>query len=83
MESDTDKDIDTNKIDAAALALLYLTMHNDTYGVRAWKNIDWDVMDRLYEKGYISDTKNKAKSVSVTVEGEEKSKELFYKLFGS
>lgn len=83
MESDTDKEIDTNKIDEAALALLYLTMHNDTYGVRAWKNIDWDVMDRLYEKGYISDPKSKAKSVSITIEGEEKSKELFYKLFGS
>ena len=81
MESDIEEEIDTNKIDEAALALLYLTMHNDTGGVRAWKNIDWDVMDRLYEKGYIFDPKNKAKSVSVTVEGEEKSKELFYKLF--
>lgn len=81
MESDTNIEIDTNKIDEAALALLYLTMHNDIGGVRAWKNIDWDVMDRLYEKGYIFDPKNKAKSVSVTVEGEEKSKELFYKLF--
>jgi hypothetical protein len=83
MESDTDTEIDTNKIDEAALALLYITMHNDTGGVRAWKNIDWDVMDRLYEKGYIFDPKNKAKSVSVTVEGEKKSKELFYKLFRS
>ena len=81
MESDTNIEIDTNKIDEAALALLYLTMHNDIGGVRAWKNIDWDVMDRLYEKGYIFDPKNKAISVSVTVEGEEKSKELFYKLF--
>lgn len=81
MESDTDTEIDTNKIDEAALALLYLTLHNDTGGVRAWKNIDWDVMDRLYEKGYIMDPKNKAKSVSVTIEGEERSKELFYKLF--
>jgi len=81
MESDTDIEIDTNKIDEAALALLYLTMHNDTGGLRAWKNIDWDVMDRLYEKGYIFDPKSKAKSVSVTVKGEEKSKELFYKLF--
>jgi len=81
MESDTNIEIDTNKIDEAALALLYLTIHNDIGGVRAWENIDWDVMDRLYEKGYIFDPKNKAKSVSVTVEGEEKSKELFYKLF--
>jgi len=81
MKSDIDTDIDTNKIDEVTLALLYLTMHNDAGGVRAWKNIDWDVMDRLYEKGYIFDPKNKAKSVSVTAEGEEKSKELFDTLF--
>ena len=83
MKKDTEIEIDENKIDDAALALLYLTMHNDTYGVRAWKNIDWEVMDRLYEKGYISDPKSKAKSVAVTAEGEERSEELFYKLFGA
>ena len=83
MEKDTESDIDENKIDDAALALLYLTMHNDTFGTRAWKNIDWDVMDRLYEKGYISNPQSKAKSVAVTSEGEKRSKELFIKLFGS
>ena len=83
MEKDTELEIDENKIDDAALALLYLTMHNDTGGVRAWKNIDWGVMDRLYEKGYISDPKSKAKSVAVTLEGEKRSEVLFSKLFGS
>lgn len=82
MESDTEREVDTNKIDEAALALLYLTMHRDRGGVRAWKNLDWDVMDRLYEKGYIFDPKSKAKSVAVTADGEEKAKELYYKLFG-
>ena len=83
MEKDTEPDIDEDKIDDAALALLYLTMHNDTGGTRAWKNIDWDTMDRLYEKGYISNPQSKAKSVVVTAEGEERSKELFFKLFGA
>jgi hypothetical protein len=83
MEKDTELEIDENKIDDAALALLYLTMHNDTYGVRAWKNIDWDVMERLYEKGYILNPQSKAKSVAITSQGEEKSKELFFKLFGA
>ena len=32
-------DIDTDKIDEAVLALLYLTLHD---GVRAWKGHDWD-----------------------------------------
>ena len=83
MEKDTELDIDENKIDDAALALLYLTMHNDSGGVRAWKNLDWDAMDRLYEKGYISNPQSKAKSVAVTAEGEERSKELYFRLFGA
>ena len=83
MKEDNESDIDENKVDDAALALLYLTMHNDTFGTRAWKSIDWDVMDRLYEKGYISNPHSKAKSVAVTEEGEKKSKELFFKLFGA
>ena len=81
MEEDNESDIDENKVDDAALALLYLTMHNDTFGTRAWKNLDWNVMDRLHEKGYISNPQSKAKSVAVTAEGEERSKELFFKLF--
>lgn len=76
-----ESEIDTNKIDEAALALLYLTMVKDGVLSRAWKNIDWEVMDRLYEKGYILDPKNKNKSVSVTTEGEEKAEILFTKLF--
>ena len=39
---------DSNKIDEAVLAVLLLTLHDNYY---AWKNINWDVMDRLYEKG--------------------------------
>jgi hypothetical protein len=29
---------------------------------RTWKGFDWDTLDRLYEKGWIFDPKNKAKS---------------------
>jgi len=81
MGVDTESEFDTDKIDEAALALLYLTLHKNGAVVRAWKNIDWDVMDRLHDKGYIFDPRNKAKSVVVTEEGEIKSKELFYALF--
>ena len=76
-----ENEIDTNKIDDATLALLFLSMRSDGGLARAWKGIDWEVMDRLYEKGYILDPKNKAKSVAVTKEGEKKSEELFNKLF--
>ena len=42
--------VNNDKIDDAALALLYLTLHD---GYRAWKGLDWDVLDRLHEKGLI------------------------------
>jgi hypothetical protein len=33
------------------LALLYLGLHDDH---RAWKSFDWDALDRLHDKGLIS-----------------------------
>ena len=44
--------LDTDKIDEAVLALLFLTRHDHW---RAWKEFDWDALDRLYEKGLIGD----------------------------
>lgn len=76
-------DYDTEKVDEAVLALLYLTLHDqDEYGARAWKGHDWDALARLHEKGYLRDPKNKAKSVVLSNDGIEKSRELFEKLFG-
>ena len=75
-------DYDEEKVDAAVLALLYLTMHEDGPITRAWKGHDWAAMDRLYEKGYISNPKGLAKSVVVTDEGQSRAKELFRQLFG-
>jgi hypothetical protein len=71
-------DIDTKKIDEAVLALLYLTLHD---GARAWKGFDWDSMNRLHQKGLISDPRDKAKSVVLTDEGLRESETLFKKLF--
>jgi hypothetical protein len=70
--------IDKDKIDDAVLALLYFGLH-DRY--RAWKGFDWDAMNRLYEKGFISDPVGKAKSVVFTDEGLRRSEELFRKMF--
>ena len=74
--------IDTDKIDEAVLALLYLTSFQDKVGTAAWKSHDWDAMNRLHEKGYISNPVSKAKSVRLTEEGTVKAEELFRKLFG-
>ena len=71
-------DIDEEKIDDAVLALLGLTLHD---GCRVWKSMDWEVMNRLHEKGLISNPVGKAKSVSFKEEGQQKSEEFFNKLF--
>lgn len=71
-------EIDTEKIDEAVLALLYLTLHDD---VRAWKSVDWDAMNRLYVKGFIENPVGKAKSVVFTEKGLRESERLFKKLF--
>jgi len=70
--------IDWEKVDEVALALICLTLSSEG---RAWKGLDWNLMDRLYEKGWIFDPKNKAKSVVVTEEGEKKAEEFFKKYF--
>ena len=71
-------DIDTDRIDEAVLALLYLGLHDDH---RAWKGFDWDALDRLHKKGSISNPASKAKSVVFTEEGLARAKALFEAMF--
>jgi hypothetical protein len=40
--------VNKDKIDDAALALLYLTLHD---GYRAWKGFSWNVLDGCTKKG--------------------------------
>ena len=68
----------TDRIDDCVLALLLLGRHN---GQRVWKSFDWAAMERLHEKGLISDPVGRAKSVVLTDEGLEKADRLFRDLF--
>ena len=70
----------TDKIDDMVPALLHLTSSRDRGTVGAWKSHDWDALDRLHEKGLISDPKTKAKSVILSHEGTKRARELFEKL---
>ena len=76
-----DIEIDEEKIDEAVLALLYLTSFKDRPYRRAWKSHDWGSLDRLHQKGYISDPATKAKSVVFSEEGAKRSRDLFEKYF--
>ena len=71
-------EIDTDKIDDAVLALLYLTLHD---GFWAWKGHDWDALGRLHRKGMICDPVCKAKSVVFTDQGVAEGERLFGVLF--
>ena len=71
-------EIDTDKIDDAVLALLWLTLHDER---RAWKAFDWDALGRLHDKGMIADPKGKTKSVVLSDDGLRQSEALFAKLF--
>ncbi len=75
--------IDEDKIDEFVLALLYLGAHvrEKGFGAQAWKGFDWDAMDRLHAKGYISNPVGRAKSVMMTEEGFLKAEELFTRHF--
>jgi len=76
-------DYDRNKVDDMVLALLTLGITDeDEWGARAWKSFDWDALDRLHAKGYISDPKSKAKSVVLSLEGVKRARELFERHFG-
>ena len=70
--------LDHDELAEAALALLSLTLH----GGRVWKALDWDLMNLLHRKGWISDPASKAKSVVLTEEGEALAGELLRKHFG-
>ena len=71
-------DLDTDKLAEAALAILSLTLHDG----RVWKALDWDLMDVLFQKGWILDPVSKAKSVPLTEEGEKLAEQFLLKHFG-
>jgi hypothetical protein len=75
-------DYDTDKVDDAVLALLHLTSWEEQGISRAWKGHDWEVLERLHNKGLIANPRSKAKSLVLTDEGAARSRELFERLFG-
>ncbi len=74
--------IDWKRVDEITLALLHLTTFKERGAYRAWKGHAWEVLDRLHASGWISDPATKAKSVVLSEEGEQCSRQLFEKYFG-
>jgi len=72
--------LDNDKSDRAVLALLCLGLHDVD---RAWKGFDWKVMNRLHEKGFVSDPRGKAKSVAFSERGLIEARRLLQELFST
>jgi hypothetical protein len=72
---------DETKIDEAVLAILYLTAFERNGATFAWKGIDWEATNRLFERGLIDDPKGRAKSISFTDEGLARAKSAAERLF--
>ena len=75
--------IDWDKVDEVTLALLSLTSFGEHGVTRSWKAHDWDAMNRLHQKGWISNPVGKAKSVVLTDEGVRQAEAFFAKHFGA
>jgi hypothetical protein len=75
------KNADREKLTEAALVLLHLTTFQDGPSPQAWKGMDWDLLDLLFEKGWVLDPKSKARSVVLTEEGARLSGEFFARHF--
>jgi len=76
------ENLNQEKLAEAALAILSLSSFGDLMGVRAWKGMDWDLMNMLFEKNWISDPAGKQKSIVMSDEGVKLAEEFLEKYFG-
>jgi hypothetical protein len=77
-----DDTVDWDKVDEMALALMHLSTFQERGEMRSWKGYDWGILNRLHERGWISDPVSKNKSVSLSEQGQRLSQDLFLKHFG-
>ena len=76
--TDLPEELDGEKLAEATLAILSLTLH----GGRVWKALNWNLMNLLFEKGWICDPVSKTKSVLLTEEGKALARPFLVKHFG-
>ena len=71
---------DTKKIDDAVLALLYLTLHDQSH---ASKGFAPEALSRLHESGMIEDMDDSSDSIELTPDGLQRAKTLFNSMFAA
>jgi hypothetical protein len=70
----------TDKIDDAVLALLHLTLHDQSHASAGFAP---EVLVRLHEKGMIEDPAGRSDSVELTPDGLQRSKALYATMFAA
>lgn len=77
------EDTNEQKLIEVGLALLWLGAHSDRGITRAWKGLDWELLNLLHEKGLISNPVGKAKSVVLSQEALELAEKYYAAHFQS
>lgn len=68
--------IDDDKTAEIALAIVSLGAFKDNPSVKAWKALDWDVQDLLYQRGWVLNPVGKSRLFTLTPEGVEAAETL-------
>lgn len=63
-------EIDNDRATELGFALISITASTNHGATRAWKGLDWDLLDEMYERGWIFNPVGKAKSVELTPDGQ-------------
>ena len=63
-----------SQLEQIALALMYSALHDERW---VWKNIPFEIIDRLHEHGLIDDPRSHRKSICLTDEGLARAKAAF------
>ena len=74
---------DLTKLEQLTLVLLRETAFQEGSDLRCWKGYDWELMNRLHERGFITDPVRKAKSVYLTDAGREQAEALAPQILGA
>lgn len=70
-------DLAWNRMERVGMAMLWQSHFVDHGVARAWKGLDWDLLDRLHARGWIGDPKRPTKSVVLTADGLSEAKRAF------
>lgn len=78
-----DDAFDAERLDDIILALLWANSFEQSGSHRSWKSLPWDSLDRLHERGLISNPGTRARSVTLTDEAVEHGRVLFERWFAA